>query len=128
MSKPNAPLSLEAQLAALKAENEALKAQQAQKVTLKVGPAGGVSVYGMGRFPVTLFQEQWLTLLGMSETIKGFIAANAPLLNAKADDEATLAAKAKLRASKGIVAKDPKADEKPKTATAVPPVTRYSAR
>lgn len=123
---------LQAELIRLRAENEALKAKAASKVYLKVGPAGGISVYGMGRFPVTLFQEQWLKLLGMDETIKGFITTNAPMLNLKDDDEATLAAKAALRAKAGIVAKEPKGESEEAApgvkVTYKSPVTRVSSR
>ena len=51
----------------LKAENEALKARATKGVYIKVGEKGGVSVYGLGRFPVTLYQEQWVKLLDMGE-------------------------------------------------------------
>ena len=44
---------------------------------------GAVSVYGLGRFPVTLYKEQWLKLLDMSDAIRAFIAANAGQLKAK---------------------------------------------
>ena len=50
---------------------------------LKVSEKGAVSVYGMGRFPVTLYKEQWLRLLDMSEEIRAFIAANDAQLKSK---------------------------------------------
>lgn len=50
---------------------------------MKVSEKGAVSVYGLGRFPVTLYQEQWLKLLQMSEDIKAFIAENKDKLKAK---------------------------------------------
>ena len=59
----------------LRKENEALK-KGASGVRMKVSEKGAVSVYGMGRFPVTLYQEQWLRLLDMSAEIRAFIAAN----------------------------------------------------
>jgi hypothetical protein len=64
---------LRAELERLRAENEALKARGARTVSLKVSEKGGLSVYGLGRFPVTLYQEQWLKLLEMSEEIRSFI-------------------------------------------------------
>jgi len=64
---------LKAELEKLKAENAALKARGAKGVSMKVSEKGGVSVYGLGRFPVTLYQEQWLKLLDMAEDIRGFI-------------------------------------------------------
>ncbi|HET8541899.1 MAG TPA: hypothetical protein VFL83_18625 [Anaeromyxobacter sp.] len=64
---------LKAELAKLKAENAALKARGARGVSMKVSEKGAVSVYGLGRFPVTLYQEQWLKLLEMAEDIRGFI-------------------------------------------------------
>jgi hypothetical protein len=64
---------LKAELEKLKAENAALKARGARGVSMKVSEKGAVSVYGLGRFPVTLYQEQWLKLLEMAEDIRGFI-------------------------------------------------------
>jgi hypothetical protein len=64
---------LRAELERLKAENEALKARRSGAVSMKVSEKGGLSVYGLGRFPVTLYQEQWLKLLDMAEDIRAFI-------------------------------------------------------
>jgi hypothetical protein len=64
---------LKAELEKLKAENAALKARGGRGVSMKVSEKGAVSVYGLGRFPVTLYQEQWLKLLDMSEDIRSFI-------------------------------------------------------
>jgi hypothetical protein len=64
---------LKAELERLKAENEALKARGSKAVSMKVSEKGGVSVYGLGRFPVTLYQEQWLKLLDLAEDIRAFI-------------------------------------------------------
>ena len=66
----------------LRKENEALK-KSASGVRMKVSEKGAVSVYGMGRFPVTLYQEQWLRLLDMSAEIRAFIAANEAQLKKK---------------------------------------------
>ena len=74
---------LKSELERLRAENERLKAQKGRGVSLKVSEKGGVSVYGLGRFPVTLYKEQWLKLLGMSAEIRAFIAANETQLKAK---------------------------------------------
>jgi len=76
---------LQAQLDALKAENTALKASKpkAPGVTLKVGKAGGVCVYGLGRFPTTLYAGQMERLLDHADKIRAFIAANASTLKRK---------------------------------------------
>jgi hypothetical protein len=73
----------DSELARLRAENEALKAQARRGTTLKVSDKGGVSVYGLGRFPVTLYQEQWLKLLDMADDIRAFIRENAAQLKTK---------------------------------------------
>jgi hypothetical protein len=64
---------LKAELDKLRAENAALKARGAKGVSMKVSEKGGVSVYGLGRFPVTLYQEQWLKLLDLADDIRSFI-------------------------------------------------------
>lgn len=74
---------LKAELERLKAENEQLKSQRGRAVSLKVSEKGGVSVYGLGRFPVTLYKEQWAKLLDMSDEIRTFIRENEPKLKAK---------------------------------------------
>jgi hypothetical protein len=73
-----------AELNRLKAENEALKAAKpVQKLTLKIGEKGALSVYGMGRFPVTLYKSQWLKLIEAIDSIKAFIVANDAILKDK---------------------------------------------
>ena len=72
-----------AELERLRAENEALKKGKEKGLSLKVSDKGGVSVYGLGRFPVTLYKEQWLRLLDMSDEIRNFIEANADKLKTK---------------------------------------------
>jgi hypothetical protein len=67
----------------LKAENEALKTPARGQISLKVSEKGGVSVYGLGRFPVTLYKEQWAKLLATSDQIKSFIEQNDHLLKKK---------------------------------------------
>lgn len=74
---------LKAELERLKAENEALKAKTTRATSIRVSEKGGVSVYGLGRFPVTLYKEQWLKLLDMAEELKGFIAENEGKLKTK---------------------------------------------
>ena len=74
---------LKAELERLKAENEALKSQRGRGTGLKVSEKGGVSVYGLGRFPVTLYKEQWVKLLGMSDEIRAFIKAHDAELKTK---------------------------------------------
>jgi hypothetical protein len=63
---------LQAELERLRAENEALKRPRGQ-MSLKVSEKGALSVYGLGRFPVTLYREQWEKLLGMADEIRTFI-------------------------------------------------------
>ena len=65
---------LRAELERLKAENEALRTRRSGAVSMKVSEKGGLSDYGLGRFPVTLYQEQWLKLLDMEKDIRAFIA------------------------------------------------------
>jgi hypothetical protein len=74
---------VQAELARLRAENERLKQAGRGKLAMKVSEKGALSVYGMGRFPVTLYKEQWLRLLSMTEEIKAFIEANQHSLKAK---------------------------------------------
>jgi hypothetical protein len=73
------------ELARLRAENEALKKTSTKPVGIsyKVSEKGGVSVYGMGRFPVTLYVEQWETLLGRADELRDFIEANRSKLKKK---------------------------------------------
>lgn len=74
---------LKAELARLQAENEALKKSNARGISLKVSQKGAVSLYGMGRFPVTLYKEQWLKILEMSDVIRNFVKENDAQLKAK---------------------------------------------
>ncbi len=74
---------IQAELERLRAENEALKKAGRGKLSMKVSEKGALSVYGMGRFPVTLYKEQWLRLLGMADDIKAFIEANNEHLKTK---------------------------------------------
>ena len=76
---------LKAELARLQAENERLKSQRGRAVSLKVSEKVGVSVYGLGRFPVTLYKEQWTKLLDMAEEIRSFLKENDARLKTKGD-------------------------------------------
>ena len=73
---------LRAEIERLRAENENLKRPRGQ-MSLKVSEKGALSVYGLGRFPVTLYREQWEKLLGMTDEIRSFIAENDHLLKKK---------------------------------------------
>jgi hypothetical protein len=74
---------LMARIAALEAENAKLRNNGARRVSFKVSDKGALSIYGMGRFPVTLYKSQWETLLGMADDIKAFITANEKSLAVK---------------------------------------------
>lgn len=67
----------------LRAENEALKKSSSKGLSLRVSQKGALSVYGLGRFPVTLYKEQWLRLLDMTEEIQTFIKQNESQLSTK---------------------------------------------
>jgi len=77
----------EQKLARLEAENRALREQIEQRkpgqLRLKVSEKGALSVYGLGRFPVTLYKEQWIRLLDYGDEIRSFIKENDQLLKAK---------------------------------------------
>ena len=64
---------LQAEIERLRAENEALKKPSRGQMSLRVSEKGALSVYGLGRFPVTLYREQWEKLLGMAGEIRQFI-------------------------------------------------------
>jgi hypothetical protein len=72
-----------AELERLRKENAALKKGASAGIRMKVSEKGAVSIYGMGRFPVTLYKEQWLRLLDMSSEIRAFIATNETQLKVK---------------------------------------------
>ena len=74
---------LKAELERLRSENAALKKGASTGISMKVSEKGALSIYGMGRFPVTLYREQWLKLLGMADDICAFIAANDGQLKTK---------------------------------------------
>jgi hypothetical protein len=76
---------LRAELERLKAENAQLKTQRGRSVSLKVSEKGGVSVYGLGRFPVTLYKEQWTKLLAMADEIRAFVKEHDAQLKTKGE-------------------------------------------
>ena len=77
------PEEMQAELDRLRAENEALKRPRGQ-MSLRVSEKGALSVYGLGRFPVTLYREQWEKLLGMADEIRAFIEEHDDDLKRKA--------------------------------------------
>jgi len=74
---------MKAELERLRAENAKLQSRGSRGVSMKVSEKGGVSIYGLGRFPVTLYKEQWEKLLDMSDDIRGFIQENLSKLKIK---------------------------------------------
>jgi len=74
---------MKAELEKLKAENAALKSRSPRAISMKVSEKGGLSVYGLGRFPVTLYQEQWTKLLDLADDIRAFIKENEGKLKKK---------------------------------------------
>jgi hypothetical protein len=77
---------IKAELERLRSENERLKQRGSRAMSLKVSEKGGVSVYGLGRFPVTLYKEQWAKLLDMADEIRAFIKDNESKLKSKGDE------------------------------------------
>jgi hypothetical protein len=71
------------ELVRLRLENERLKQRNNRPTSLKVSEKGAVSVYGLGRFPVTLYKEQWAKLLDMADDIRAFIRENDSKLKTK---------------------------------------------
>ena len=74
---------MKAELERLTKENASLKERTSKGISLKVSEKGGVSVYGMGRFPITLYKEQWIKLLDMSDNLRRFIEKNSSKLKVK---------------------------------------------
>jgi hypothetical protein len=74
---------LKAELDKLRAENDQLKNKGVRGLSLKVSEKGALSLYGVGRFPVTLYKEQWIKVLGMKDEIEKFLQANASSLKTK---------------------------------------------
>lgn len=74
---------LKAELERLRKENESLKKGAAKGISMKVSEKGGLSIYGLGRFPITLYKEQWTKLLELSEEIRSFLATHDAELKTK---------------------------------------------
>lgn len=77
------PKELRERVTAMQADAVLLQKVSEGRITLKVSEKGAVSVYGMGRWPVTLYQEQWTRLLDSGDTIREFITANKSKLKTK---------------------------------------------
>ena len=77
------PEDLQREIERLKAENESLKKAPTKGLSFKVSEKGAVSVYGMGRFPVTLYKEQWIRLMDRKEELLAFIQENDSRLKTK---------------------------------------------
>lgn len=78
--------SLREEVERLRAENEALKATKggaSRETRLRVSEKGAVSLYGIRRFPVTFYMEEWERILGMADEIRGFIRENESKLKRK---------------------------------------------
>jgi hypothetical protein len=82
-SHPMSDQDVQAEIERLKAENERLKGAQSRGMSMKVSEKGALSVYGLGRFPVTLYKEQWTKLLAMADDIKAFLRDNDAKLKTK---------------------------------------------
>ena len=82
LSKPSYD-EIMAKLIASQAEIDRLKASKVRTCSLKVTEKGGLSVYGLGRFPVTLYRQQWERLLDQAVTIREFINTHQGELSVK---------------------------------------------
>jgi hypothetical protein len=74
---------LRAELERLRAENEALKTKGPRGLSLRVSEKGGVSLYGIRRFPVTFYADEWEKILGMADEIRRFSQEHAAQLKRK---------------------------------------------
>ena len=79
---------MQAELERLRTENTALKTRSSKVLSLKVSAKGGVSIYGLGRFPVTLYKEQWEKLLAITDEIRTFMQENDAQLKTKEEKTA----------------------------------------
>jgi hypothetical protein len=77
---------LHAEIERLRTENARLRARQERGLSLRVSDKGAVSVYGLGRFPVTLYQEQWVRVLDLADEIRAFINENRGKLRVKGEE------------------------------------------
>ncbi len=71
------------ELERLRAENEKLKTEKSKAIRLQVSQKGAVSLYGIRRFPITFYGDEWDTILGMSDDIRAFIAEHQSELKGK---------------------------------------------
>ena len=74
---------IRAELERLRSENAALEKTSAKGISMKVSEKGGLSIYGLGRFPITLYKEQWTKLLDIADDIRAFLKANDARLKSK---------------------------------------------
>ena len=74
---------LKSDIERLRAENEALKKPARGHMYLKVSEKGAISVYGLGRFPITLYRSQWDQLVAAIPDLQAFMTINAALLSTK---------------------------------------------
>jgi len=74
---------MKAELERLRTENAKLKSKEAVGLSFKVSEKGALSLYGMGRFPVTLYKEQWKRILASAADIEAFILENESRLKTK---------------------------------------------
>ena len=78
------PVQTDAEIiASLRVQLAQAQQRTERKLSLKVSEKGAVSLYGLGRFPVTLYAGQWERLLASADDIRTFLAANAALLSVK---------------------------------------------
>ena len=75
--------NLEEELTRLRTENEMLKKGRTGQLWMKVSEKGALSLYGLGRFPVTLYKEQWERVLNFAGDLREFIEANQDQLKTK---------------------------------------------
>lgn len=94
-----------AEIQRLKEQNARLTSKRDHKLTFAVSEKGAVSVYGMGKFPVTLYGEQWDRLLAQAPDLADFLTANRAKLSVKGDAPKV---PAKVEAPKGTVVPMPK--------------------
>jgi hypothetical protein len=80
---------MNAELERLRTENAMLKKATTKGLAMKISEKGALSIYGLGRFPVTLYKEQWVKLLDMADAIKSFIDANDAQLKTKGQETAS---------------------------------------
>lgn len=85
--KDNANLKRQMEVASLRVENASLRKAQEQGITLKVSPRGAVSLYGIQRFPVTLYRNQWERVLSAADEIRSFVVKNDAKLSKGPDDD-----------------------------------------